>query len=440
MAELRAAYLRMAAERDAATAHMREAYRDLLARSGAGDLGLILGQAQSERLAESEALLARNAALAQRISALQTELAERQGEQERLATSGQVLAKQRDFLASQLAEMQERNGALSQRVAALDRRLAEDQTRFGELGHTREAAGRKLAEAQDEVGDLRRQNEAAAAQIAALRAGLASLGAERDKMSEARAAVDRHVGELEQQLAALQADQRNLIARLNERAAMSSIEIERSIAMTGLDVDKLLKEASRESFAPRDSAAGRGGPFVAYRPPRPPAQGHGHSSEVERVVAALDSQEERREGLRRLLARLPLSAPLENYHLGSPFGRRIDPLNGRLAMHTGVDLTAEPGAHVYATAPGRVVFAGWDGTYGKMVEIDHGMGIHTRYAHLRTISVEVGRRVAAHSELGVIGSTGRSTGLHVHYEILVGDRPYDPVKFMRAGQYVFSKG
>ena len=123
----------------------------------------------------------------------------------------------------------------------------------------------------------------------------------------------------------------------------------------------------------------------------------------------------------------------------SDFGKRIDPINGRLAMHEGVDLTSGPGAQVLATAPGVVVFAGWNGTYGKMVEIDHGMGVRTRYAHLKSIVVEPGRKVAARTEVGIIGSTGRSTGTHVHYEVLVEDQHYDPVKFIKAGEYVFSK-
>ncbi len=92
-----------------------------------------------------------------------------------------------------------------------------------------------------------------------------------------------------------------------------------------------------------------------------------------------------------------------------------------------------------SAARGRVVFAGWYGGYGRMVEIDHGMGIHTRYAHLRAVIVQVGSAVAARAQIGIIGSTGRSTGTHIHYEVLVDQRPHDPMKFMRAGEYVLNK-
>jgi len=92
---------------------------------------------------------------------------------------------------------------------------------------------------------------------------------------------------------------------------------------------------------------------------------------------------------------------------------------------------------VLATAPGRVVFAGWSGGYGRMVEIDHGLGIHTRYAHLMQIDVEVGDTVDYRQDIGLLGSSGRSTGPHCHYEVRVDGRPYDPMNFLKAGKYMF---
>jgi murein DD-endopeptidase MepM/ murein hydrolase activator NlpD len=92
---------------------------------------------------------------------------------------------------------------------------------------------------------------------------------------------------------------------------------------------------------------------------------------------------------------------------------------------------------VLATAPGVVVNVGWNGNYGRLIEVDHGMGIRTRYGHLRRILVQAGQRVELRQKIGEMGSSGRSTGIHLHYEILVNGEPRDPMKFLQAGEYVF---
>ena len=137
-----------------------------------------------------------------------------------------------------------------------------------------------------------------------------------------------------------------------------------------------------------------------------------------------------------LLAALPLTAPLDEYQFESGFGVRVDPINGHRAMHTGIDLSGSYRAPVYSTSGGDVVFAGYAAAYGRMVEIDHGHGIHTRYAHLNRVLVNVGQHVGKHDEIGLLGSTGRSTGPHVHYEVLVNGVARNPVPFLEAGKAV----
>lgn len=300
----------------------------------------------------------------------------------------------------------------------------------------------RFAGAERQAAELRQRNAAAAAELADLQGRIAGMSAAQEEVAGERDALVRRVGELEGRLAMLDADQQTLLARLARRAS-SSTKIEGAIAMIGLDVNRLLQAAGKESLVPHSAAGGKGGPFVAYRPDRESKQGvlgtHDRESEIERVVSTLDQQEERGEGLRWIMAHLPLAAPLDAYRVVSGFGPRIDPINGHLAMHSGIDLANDARSAVLAAAAGRVVFAGWYGGYGRMVEIDHGMGIHTRYAHLRAILVQVGGEVAAHAQIGIIGSTGRSTGTHVHYEVLVDKRPHDPMTFMRAGEYVLSK-
>ena len=183
-------------------------------------------------------------------------------------------------------------------------------------------------------------------------------------------------------------------------------QIERVLASTGVDV--------KHMFAQLGVNRGEGGPFI----PSPAGQNPAAIS-PEKLAA-----------LRTLIKALPVTAPLESYELGSPFGVRGDPINGHSAYHTGIDLRAPYMTPVYATAAGVVTYSGYRDDYGKVVEIDHGNGISSRYAHLHRQTVSVGQRVAGHSQIGFLGSTGRATGPHVHYEVLVNGEPQDPEKFL----------
>ena len=108
-------------------------------------------------------------------------------------------------------------------------------------------------------------------------------------------------------------------------------------------------------------------------------------------------------------------------------------------MHSGIDYAAYFKTPIYSTAAGKVSYAGWKSSFGKVVEIDHGFGITTRYAHMHKPLVETGETVAFGQAIGQMGSTGRSTGTHVHYEILLDGVPQDPMRFIEAGRYVFKE-
>ena len=153
-------------------------------------------------------------------------------------------------------------------------------------------------------------------------------------------------------------------------------------------------------------------------------------SAVDLVTAEID----RVGAIRRIAGQLPLTRPLENAAITSGFGARLDPFLGRPAMHTGLDFRAALGSEARATADGTVTIAAYTGGYGNMVEIDHGNGITTRYGHLSEIDVTVGQVVAKGAVVGHTGSTGRSTGPHLHYEIRVDGAPLDPLIYIRAGK------
>lgn len=133
---------------------------------------------------------------------------------------------------------------------------------------------------------------------------------------------------------------------------------------------------------------------------------------------------------------LPLAQPTPGADRSSGFGVRLDPFTGRPAYHTGQDFSGSRMEAIHATAPGVVSFTGVRSGYGQTVEIDHGHGFKTRYAHLAVISVSVGQAVGVGQRIGGMGSTGRSTGTHLHYEVWVNGRAQNPERFLRAGSYV----
>jgi murein DD-endopeptidase MepM/ murein hydrolase activator NlpD len=201
-----------------------------------------------------------------------------------------------------------------------------------------------------------------------------------------------------------------IVAELTRRAIG---EFKGVLASAGVDVARL--------FSRFGVNHAEGGPFVL--PPR-----------ADQSVGTIDT-----DGLaviRGLASSLPLSTPLEHYQIGSHFGPRRDPFNGRAAFHSGLDFDAGYMSPIYATAPGIVTYAGYRRDYGKVVEIDHGNGIVTLYGHMHRYTVSVGQRVEAHAQIGLLGSTGRASGPHVHYEVIVNGQPEDPERFIGLARFV----
>ncbi len=132
---------------------------------------------------------------------------------------------------------------------------------------------------------------------------------------------------------------------------------------------------------------------------------------------------------RSLLASTPTIWPVRGW-ITSSFGRRTSPFTGRLQMHEGLDIAARPGTPVKATADGVVIYSGWKSDFGKLVTVDHGYGYRTRYGHLSKIYVKNGQRIKRGDTVGSVGSTGRSTGPHLHYEVKVRGLPVNPKTYL----------
>ncbi|MBL8548060.1 MAG: peptidoglycan DD-metalloendopeptidase family protein [Hyphomonadaceae bacterium] len=230
---------------------------------------------------------------------------------------------------------------------------------------------------------------------------------------------------------ALETDQEQTLSELEDNVVERSEQVRGVLRLTGVSMASLTgPEADPQvggPLVPQD--------FVAYL--RDSGLNPAFSERVAQVAARV-TESRRLEGI---ADSTPLAAPVAvDYRETSGYGQRIDPFTGRAAFHSGLDMAAFERAPVVATSPGTVVYAGTRSGYGYTVEIDHGHGFKTRYAHLRDIQVERGAQVAIGQRIGSMGSTGRSTATHLHYEVWFRGRAVDPVNFLRAGRHVHEQG
>lgn len=368
--------------------------------------------------------------------AARAEYAERDLET-RIVALRQVLA----VLQQDRDAARERATALADEAARLRGGLAaSEQQQAAEAAETRQAlaeeqARRTVLSAQlDKIEAARAAEEAALAQDKAnleqTAKALAELGASHGRGKPPPARLRERLSEIWKRLSAIELPPASGATPAPPQAASAVATrspsggaaadgpaevaaVERALRSAGVDLGRVAAQVA---------APAQGGPFVP-----PPKDGGGDNDALSR---------EKLVALAALGRSLPVTAPLAQYHLGSPFGPRIDPFNHRLGFHTGIDLDAPSSSPVYATAPGTVIYAGWLGAYGETVEIDHGFGIVTLYGHLQRALVAVGEHVAEQAEIGRVGSTGRSTGPHVHYEVRVDGQPQDPEKFLDLARLV----
>ena len=224
-----------------------------------------------------------------------------------------------------------------------------------------------------------------------------------DRLATADLALDR-----------IELGQTGEVTELGGTARDRASRIRNLFESAGLSTDRYLGKTE----------SGVGGPFV----PLP----EGPDGQFGRAVAELRGDLATATQLRQALMRVPLAMPLDGrLEVTSPFGARLDPFLGKPALHTGVDLREGYGTEIRATAAGRVVSAGLAGGYGNMVEVDHGSGIATRYAHMGRVAVAAGETVSRGDVLGYVGSTGRATGPHLHYEVRIDGEPVDPMRFLQ---------
>jgi murein DD-endopeptidase MepM/ murein hydrolase activator NlpD len=362
----------------------------------------------------------RNKTLAGELSQLKRDL-----QQARYDRDAAIEARQAK--AAQLTDEMNKTRMLGSHGDALQKELAEEAARGANAEGRVTALAAKVASLEADLTESNQHAVDIEEQTRQLTAALNTAIDQRNRLQNERARMAGTVGDLRQQLASLQETQADVVADLAERARDNIEDMEKTVAMTGLKVEELLHSVDQQS--------GEGGPFIPA-PAAAEAAGDG-DQKLLASVASLGDQVDRWEKLRLILRTLPLTAPIDSYYVSAGFGTRADPFNGARAIHEGIDMVSKLKTEVLATAPGTVTFAGWKGGYGRLVEIDHGLGVVTRYGHLYAINVKVGDVVDYRQEIGKLGNSGRSSGPHVHFEVRYNGRPLDPMSFLKAGRYVF---
>lgn len=230
------------------------------------------------------------------------------------------------------------------------------------------------------------------------------------------------------EMQAVQADQERMLAAADTAAHSRADRLRMAFKLAGLDAGAYARPAGAD--------AAMGGPLIEAKDPKALAAvldvDEGFAARIQHAATDITDAH----SLAQRAEHLPLAKPVEVPRRSSGFGARIDPINHHMAFHPGQDFAGAFMTPIEATAPGVVSFTGQRNGYGNVVEIDHGGGFKTRYAHLQAISVAMGQKVALGQHIGGMGSTGRSTGVHLHYETWVNGRLQDPSRFLKAGEYV----
>lgn len=226
--------------------------------------------------------------------------------------------------------------------------------------------------------------------------------------------ADKMFVAINESLRSIESEQIERINTLSENAYQTADALQEAVRAAGLPVDF------------DDEKDGVGGPYVPIDNPAL------FETKVRELDEALDTLERMKTEVRRL----PIANPAPGRPVSSTFGVRKDPLLGTPALHSGMDFRAPTGTDARVTAAGTVIKAGWNGGYGRMVEVQHADGFTTRYGHMSKILVKVGDKLDVGDVVGKVGSTGRSTGPHLHYEVRQDGDALDPLRFLKAGKKI----
>ncbi|MEM1384094.1 MAG: DUF5930 domain-containing protein [Pseudomonadota bacterium] len=327
------------------------------------------------------------------------------------------------------SDLQRRLVQSESRVAAADMELASLNAELQRVSQERKSELEMLAAREQEVvalslalADAQNTGTTLAASVKTVGQAMRKVIAERDGAREEAHRVGIQMAAIESELELITDRQEVLLAQLETAARLSIEGLGNMFSRAKLDMEAILSQTRRAEM-------GSGGPLQ-------PVPVEELQTQTDLRIAALITDLERINLMRFAAQRIPLARPVGTGRYTSGFGRRRDPFTRQLSMHSGLDIAAPRGTPIYATADGVVTFSGRQSGYGITVKIRHAFGFETLYAHLNRAHVNVGDRVDRGHHIADMGSTGRSTGSHLHYEVRVDRQPVNPMRFIEAARDV----
>lgn len=355
-----------------------------------------------------------------------------------------ALSTERDTRADEALAAQSRFAAALDQVSVMQSQLLTSETRRLELEtgieviqstlrdtmKEREAARQKLTQLSDQTaenGTALTASIAAPAQMSFMADALERTAQERDViLADAQNALNA-ADALEHEIKLMHEQNDQIFRQLEEAMTISVEPLDKMFRSAGMPTDQIIEQVRR-------GYSGQGGPLT---PLSFSTRGEEPSADELRANRLLNQMD--RLNLYRIAAqKAPFAMPVKSvFRFTSPYGYRRDPKTGGRRMHKGTDFASSHGTDIFATADGVVVHAGWQSGFGKLVRIKHAFGIETLYAHNTNLRVTKGQRVSRGDHIADMGSTGRSTGTHLHYEIHVNGKTVNPMIYIKAARNVF---
>ena len=356
------------------------------------------------------------------------------------------LSLQRDKRAEEALAAQERFTSALTQISIMQSQLLSSETRRRELESSieviqntlrstmkdRETVRNQLAQfdKQSLNGETQKVNKVVASNglIDFVADALTRTAAERDQTTDDVQAALITAEDLKLELALMQEENDQIFRQLEEAMTISVAPLDKMFRSAGMSTERIIEQV-------RERYSGQGGPLTplifSIQGDLKPSPDNLRANKILNQMDQLN--------LYRIAAqKAPFATPVKSaFRFTSQFGLRRDPKTGGRRMHRGVDFAASSGTPIYATADGVVTHSGWHSGYGRLIKIQHEFGIETRYAHLSRLKAKVGQRVSRGDRIGAMGSSGRATGVHLHYEVRVGDKAVNPMIYIKAANDVF---
>ncbi|MEQ8332996.1 peptidoglycan DD-metalloendopeptidase family protein [Nisaea sp.] len=414
--------------KDVAIQRSQDSYRQLLDQVSDYQLSVVaITRDLKETQGQLQRLFDQNEGLRSNLTSAESRLRYTQVERDRINAGRKALNDQFSLLGRELRRMTGKNNGLETHISNLRTHLETLEAEKNEIAAEREKLDGRLWRLNNELAESVAQRDQLAETISHIRSDLRTVMLERSSVTSENDSLRSRISSLEARLSDVDDEHRQRLEAISDRALSNIHAVEAVLRRTGLDLERIAP-------MPEGMIMGQGGPFIPYHP-----ELQSERSDADTPETQLELRLSRWEQLRDVYLSVPLIAPMKDFYFTSGFGRRKDPINKRWALHAGMDMSGPRKQEVMAAAPGKVIRAHREAFYGRIVEIDHGNNITTRYAHLSSIAVKAGQQVGLGEVVGRMGNSGRSTAPHLHYEVRFKNKPMNPRNFLKAGRYVFKK-